>query len=69
MIAHEIEGLIELFHGHGEYMVPLIWVLSALVQAIPTPPPGASGAHVFLFNASHLLAGNLRVLGKRKDTD
>ena len=66
MLASEIEALIALFHQHGEYMAVLIWALSALVQAIPTPGPDARATHVFLFNVAHFAAGNLRVLGKRR---
>lgn len=67
MIAQEINALINLFHHHGEWLAVAVWVFSVLVQAIPTPTPASGPMHLFFFNIGHLLAGNVGILGKRRE--
>lgn len=61
-----LHGLHRFFHENPEWVVASIWGFSAAVQALPTPREGGSLFYGWLFNFSHVVAGNIGLIGKKR---
>jgi hypothetical protein len=70
MIAEEIRGLVrlghELAHQNPEYLLALYMAFMSLVQTIPTPGPGASWIHCWIYDWAHRASMNWRAAGQRR---